>query len=273
MQKNIGVLGCGWLGLPLAKTLVENGYKVGGTTTTPEKLTFLADSQIEPYLCNLSKPELFEALQPFFESEILVVNIPPKRGAQVPYSRQIEKLIPLIRQGQTQKVLFVSSTSVYQPSEKVITENSALDEENARELIKAEELIKAPENPWQTTVVRFAGLFGPNRAPGRFLAGRTNLPDASSPVNLIHLADCIHIIQEIIRQEKWGEIFNACAPEHPSRKEFYVAAAQASGLPLPVFAPEGDTIGKQKLISCQKLTTALDYTFLFPDPMLALFQE
>ena len=273
MQKKIGVLGCGWLGLPLAELLVKNDFDVAGTTTSPEKLPMLAARNIQPFLLDLSQSEFSADQLAFLDQETLVVNIPPKRNSGNSYSQQIGKLSELLRHSPVKNVLFVSSTSVYKPSDEIITENSALDEENARELIAAEQLISAPENPWQTTILRFAGLFGPGRQPGRFLAGKTDLPDPNSPVNLIHLTDCVQLILEIIAQEKWGETFNACADTHPSRKEFYEAAAKAAGLVVPVFAAENQPAGKVKLISNQKLKAALNYNFRFPDLILALVQE
>ncbi|MDC1274067.1 SDR family NAD(P)-dependent oxidoreductase, partial [Flavobacteriaceae bacterium] len=40
-QDKIGIIGCGWLGLPLAKSLISNNYKVKGSTTRKNKLTVL----------------------------------------------------------------------------------------------------------------------------------------------------------------------------------------------------------------------------------------
>ena len=37
-KKIIGILGCGWLGLPLAQQLVEDGHIVRGSTTQNSKL-------------------------------------------------------------------------------------------------------------------------------------------------------------------------------------------------------------------------------------------
>ena len=37
-KKIIGILGCGWLGLPLAKQLLKEGYIVRGSTTQASKL-------------------------------------------------------------------------------------------------------------------------------------------------------------------------------------------------------------------------------------------
>ena len=40
-KDEISIMGCGWLGLPLAAQLVKAGYNVKGSTTTPEKLEVL----------------------------------------------------------------------------------------------------------------------------------------------------------------------------------------------------------------------------------------
>jgi len=41
MQK-VSILGCGWLGKPLAVFLISKGYLVKGSTTSDEKLKLLA---------------------------------------------------------------------------------------------------------------------------------------------------------------------------------------------------------------------------------------
>jgi len=46
----ISILGYGWLGLPLAKVLLENGFSVKGSTTSVEKISVLENSGIQPYL-------------------------------------------------------------------------------------------------------------------------------------------------------------------------------------------------------------------------------
>ena len=39
IQKDkIGIIGCGWLGLPLAKLFLKNGFLVKGSTTSKEKI-------------------------------------------------------------------------------------------------------------------------------------------------------------------------------------------------------------------------------------------
>ena len=54
-QNKIGIIGCGWLGLPLAKEFVSNNYKVKGSTTTKEKLEILKNEGIDAYLIDVGE--------------------------------------------------------------------------------------------------------------------------------------------------------------------------------------------------------------------------
>ena len=49
-ENKIGVLGCGWLGFPLAKDLIKQGFKVKGSTTNKEKIKSLEKENIDPCL-------------------------------------------------------------------------------------------------------------------------------------------------------------------------------------------------------------------------------
>ena len=42
-MKRVSVLGCGWLGKPLAISLLDEGYSVKGSTTSEDKLELLED--------------------------------------------------------------------------------------------------------------------------------------------------------------------------------------------------------------------------------------
>ena len=53
----ISILGCGWLGLPLAESLIKDGHEVKGSTRDPEKLGQIREQGINPFLLELS-PEL-----------------------------------------------------------------------------------------------------------------------------------------------------------------------------------------------------------------------
>jgi len=96
------------------------------------------------------------------------------------------------------------------------------------------------------------------------LSGKRDLADGDAPVNLIHRDDCIEIIYRIIRNNIWGETFNACADLHPTRKEFYTEQFRLIGLTPPAFNESGKT--RYKIVSNKKLKEFLKYEFKYPDP-------
>lgn len=270
----ISILGCGWLGLPLAKALLENGFSVKGSTTSNEKISILENSGIQPHLITLSENETVGNLNHFLEnSKILIIDVPPKlRGSATDPStalrktfvEKIKKVIPFIEKSSVENVLFISSTSVYGEDNLVVTEETVLnpDTESGKQLVQVEQLLQSNSN-FKTTILRFGGLIGEDRHPIKFLAGKTNLDNPNAPINLIHQADCIGIIQKIIELNSWKETFNAVTPFHPSRKEYYTQKANDLNLEIPEFNVGNSSLGK--IISSSKIETILEYVFVKPN--------
>lgn len=263
----ISILGCGWLGLPLAKTLLENDFTVKGSTTSQEKLSVLSTYGIQPYLIALSEDKTTGNLDGFLEnSTILIIDIPPKlRGSSSEnFVSKIENIIPFIEKSSIENILFISSTSVYGEENLIVTEETELnpDTESGKQLVQVEQILQS--NPhFKTTVLRFGGLIGEDRHPVKFLAGRTNIEKPNAPINLIHLEDCIGIIERIITVDCWNETFNAATPLHPSRQDYYTQKAIELNLALPEFNSESSTFGKT--IVSSKVETNLGYTFVKPN--------
>ena len=270
-MKKISILGCGWLGLPLAKSLIaKRRYFVNGSTTSENKLSILKDAGINPFLVALESESISETINDFLaESEILIIDIPPKLRGNIPetsassrkvFVEKIENLIPFIEKSTIKKVLFVSSTSVYGDENGIITEETIPnpETESGKQLLLAEALLQKNQN-FETTILRFGGLIGEDRHPVKFLAGKENLENPDAPVNLIHQNDCIEIIEAIIQQSKWNEVFNAAAPFHPTRQEYYTQKAKEQNLILPKFSSEKSNI--TKVISSEKVENILKYQF------------
>lgn len=266
-MNTISILGCGWLGLPLAEHLIESGYSVNGSTRTKEGLSTLAEKGINPYLLVLDPEIKGESLDAFFESQILVINFPPERREDIASYHEIQalSLIDRIKASLIEKVVFVSSTSVYPDLNREVTEDetSMPTKPSGKALLKFESLLNSCSE-FETTVLRFAGLIGYDRNPGRFLAGKKEVANGEAPVNLIHRDDCINIIQEIIEKDIWGETLNACSDIHPKRKDYYIDAANKMGLTPPVFIDTEKY--SYKIINSGKLKSLLNYRFKYPDP-------
>jgi len=274
-NRTISILGCGWLGLPLAEYLIKKGYSVKGSTTDAEKIELLKEKGIIPFLIQITDTSINgDNFDDFFESEILIINFPPKRREDIEtyHKAQFEQLIPELKRSTIKQVLFISSTSVYPDLNKEIFENeTAIPVKSSGTVLKfAEDLLISQPN-FDTTILRFSGLIGYDRMPGRFLAGKTNVENGDAPINVIHQDDCIELITQIIMQNIWGEIFNASTDVHPTRKEFYTLAANKMGLKPPTFAHENEI--KFKIINSDKIKKRLGYSFKYPHPLLIIDNE
>jgi nucleoside-diphosphate-sugar epimerase len=257
----ISILGSGWLGLPLARRFVTQGYRLKISTTSPCRLPTLAALPGEACIVDIAKP--LDDIDAFLQADTLIVNIT---------SRDIdgfERLVRKIEASAIEAVLFVSSTSVYPVNGKVVSE-AAGEESPDHPLVIIENLFRQCEK-FRTTIVRFAGLIGGSRHPGRFFRGGKTVKNPDANVNLIHRDDCINILDRIVANDLWGETFNACADSHPSKREFYSHAARMIGAPLPVFEDSNDR--SFKIIDNRKLKRALGYEFLHPDLMAIQFDE
>jgi nucleoside-diphosphate-sugar epimerase len=256
----VSILGCGWYGRALAGSLIKEGIIVKGSTTLTENLAELSTIGIKPFVVKIAGGNNdFDA--EFFKCDILVVNIPPKfrKGETAEYLPKIKQIIDAIQQSKLSKVIYISSTGVYGDHNSEVNESSdpAPDNEPGSILLEAENLFQQ-QNSFKTTITRFAGLIGPGRDPGRFFAGKSNIPNGKAPVNLIHLDDCIGITHAVIKQNAFGHVFNACSPEHPAKADFYRQAARRAGLPLPEFIDELNT---WKIVKSVNLPDILNYNF------------
>ncbi len=248
----ISILGCGWLGLPLATKLNSN-YKIKGSTTSIEKINLLKSNSIDPFIIDIL--HINNDIEEFLNNDVLIVNIPIIQNVQ--FLKSFDKLKENILRSATQKIIFISSTSVYKDINGSVCETSPTHKENMN--LRIEEIFLDLPSKFKVTILRMAGLIGPNRHPGRFFANKENsIPNGLNPVNLVHIDDCLEIIAQIIEKNIWHEIFNVCTPHHPSKKEFYCeATAQYCGK-YPNFVEEK---GQWKIIDSRKLIKKLDYNF------------
>src|SRR5690606_20928474 len=130
LTKHVGILGCGWLGLPLAERLLQIGCSVKGSTTTAAKLEILGARGIDPFLIRVEASQITGNIRAFLSGlEVLIIDFPPGLRRQPPgdYLQAIRLLLNSIREAEVKNIIFVSSTSVYEDGEHfpLYTENEA----------------------------------------------------------------------------------------------------------------------------------------------------
>ena len=264
-QLTISVVGCGWLGLPLAEALIINGYRIKGSTTSSEKIDLLRSKGIDPYLVHFNSVSNVEASQ-LLDCDILIINIPPgSRTADGPanYRRMADFFTKIIPTTRINKIILLSSTSVYSESNDTVCESDRPepDTPGGNLLLEVEDqFLSIPDK--KVIVLRASGLIGPQRHPSRFFKNKTGIPNGLAPVNLIHRDDVIGIILSLIADQHAAGIYNACSVEHPSKQDFYGLAAKVTKNAIPQFVSEKLS---WKIISSIRVSQELNYSFIYPD--------
>ena len=250
-EKQVSILGCGWLGLPLAKHLIAKGWEVKGTTTSSEKINTLETEGITAYKIELHQDKISGDIQGFLEnSELLIISIPPGLRRQ-PHSNFVEKikiLTAIISASKVKNLIYISSTGVFQDEVAFPTYTEqhqfSADYFAENQLLQVEHVLQNLGGV-NTTILRFGGLVGKERHPVKFLSGRTGLKNPEAPVNLIHLDNCMLLISEIIQQGKYGNVFHGVEDILLSKEVYYKQKAEELDLPIPEFDLETTSVGKE----------------------------
>ncbi len=260
-KKTIAVLGCGWLGLPLAEKLLALGHTIKGSTTGEDKLETLDVKGIQAYLVQCEEDNCL-GLEKFVENvDVLILTLPPglRQNSERRFDLVIKNLAENILHSNIKHLIFISSTSVYGKLTGNIDENSMPRpfSESGKQLLKCEELLLSATQ-YHTTVLRFGGLIGPNRHPVFSLAKRDAIVNPEGEINLIHLEDCINCLLAVIEKQKENSVFNAVTPFHPDRKSYYNTMAEKAGISLPSFIVTSDP---NRRILSNKIQTQLGVKF------------
>jgi len=263
---SVGIVGCGWLGTALALTLLDKGISVLATSSKIDNVDKLNKQGIDAQ--QLTLPASAEQLtqHAIFTQQCLVIAIPPQfKQGRTDY---VEKIIQLVsaaqHRGIVQRIILLSSTAIYTGLSGIIDEKSSLSlmDNKVQALHNSEQAVLAFHH--QASVLRLAGLVGPNRHPGKFLLARKVLNNAKDKINLIHQEDAIGLILSLLAEQSPQGIFNGVSENHASKKVYYQHAAKALSLPTPTFF-EGEALGAARVVSGEKAKQILSYSFIYPD--------
>lgn len=257
----VSVLGCGWSGLPTAAALVKNGYTVKGSTTHLTNMSSLALNGVLPYRVIASLAMEGERVGEFFNTDVLIVTLPPPKMQGLPdyHLRVHREIATQALRSKIQRVIVFSSTSVYPENQGVVEETDAMvitSDHSGVSLLEIERCYTSHEG-LDVVVLRFGGLVGPFRHPGKFLRERNQIVNSASPVNMVHLDDVVGATMFAIEKPLLAGAYNVVAPVDVTRCDFYKAALASMSQPEPKC--DGLT-GNFKRVSSKRLIK-LGYNF------------
>ena len=265
-MKSVAIVGLGWLGLPLALHLKELGWCVKGSKQSPDDAQKLHQLGIETYPFSLSDEmkRLPDHIRPLFNVDALIITLPPSSFSSQQYCEYLAFLTNQAKKQGVQHLIFTSSTSVFPNISGQFDESSQLSAETemGKTLIQAEQYL-FQSGISHCDILRLAGLIGKQRHPVKFLAGKHNLK-GYSPVNLVHLEDCIQAITALLMNPNGLRTYHLCAPIHPTRAEYYTKAAACYDLFTPQF--ECSDSDPKRIIMADKICRDLGFAYRYPNP-------
>ena len=269
-MRSVSIVGFGWLGLPLARHLKALGWQVKGSKRTHEGVEQMRLIRLETYHLELT-PEINadpDDLAELFAVDALIINIPPSRYFfnLHDYVQGIKNLVNEALLHGINHLIFISSTSVFpdisgQFDETVTPQPSS---EIGRALLEIENWLFSLQNI-DCDILRLAGLTGKDRHPVYSLAGREGLKQGNTPVNLVHADDCERAIQLLLETPSHQRLYHLCAPQHPSRANYYSIMAEKLFQKAPLFLCQLDD--PQRIIVADKICQELDFVYQYPDPL------
>jgi len=233
------LIGCGYVGLPLALRLKEAGHEVSAWVHSAESAKALAPHQFHRAISgDVADARIWDSVTDNYD---LVIHCASSGGgSEAAYEQVFLKgtLLMNTRQPRSRR-LFVSSTSVYRQDEgEVVTEKSQAEPDTAtgRVLRAAEKVAMGAD----ATVIRSSGIYGPKRGLlfERFRRGEAIIEgDGLRFINQIHQRDLVAAIVHLIGAGKFGEIYNATDDTPVTYRDYYAWCSKFLSQPMPPHGP------------------------------------
>lgn len=256
---SVSIIGCGWLGQALAQRLLASHTKLIASYQSAQShdklkaLNIVAAQLILPLVDDVMSCKQLDhivGVDPrLFQQDVLIIAIPPQlKKGRVDYPLKIQQLVHLAELGNTQHIILLNSTAIYNGLVGKVDEASQLNmnAEKVASLLAAEQAVKSFSK--RVHILRLAGLVGPDRHPGKFLQAERVFENASATVNLVHQTDVVNILDSLIHLDSKQSIYNVVSNTDSDRQGYYQLAAQALNLPIPQFAIEQEQSPGKKII-------------------------
>ncbi|WP_232688665.1 SDR family oxidoreductase [Halobacterium zhouii] len=236
----VAILGCGYVGLELGRQLVAAGHDPVGVRRSEAGVAAIRDAGFQAVRADVTDADSLSAV-PDVDAIVFAASS-GGRGADAARNVYVEGLRTAVRafggrENPPEKLVYTSSTGVYGDHDGGwVDEETPLDPttEKTRVLVEAERvaLEEAPKHGINPTVVRFAGLYGPDRYRlSRYVDG----PVTEGYLNMIHRDDAAGAVRFALEEadedvllavddepvSKWAFadwLADECGVDHPEKR-------------------------------------------------------
>jgi nucleoside-diphosphate-sugar epimerase len=261
------VVGCGYVGQPLAERLAEAGHDVFGLSRKPPEF----GGGIVPIACDITRRDELKGIPRAYDAVINTASS-SKGGAEEYRSVYFEGTRNLLAHLQFQKYIWTSSTSVYAQSDGgIVTEESPAEPlaATSRILRETEEVLL---KEGQGIVLRLSGIYGPDRGHlfQQYLRDEARIHGGGARwLNMIHREDAVGAIIAALETGHAGDVYNVTDNEPVTERDFFTWLAKQLKRELPPAVSEGDFAGRKrgvtnKRVSNDKMREQLGCTLVYP---------
>ena len=266
LMATVLIAGCGYVGTVLGRLLHLNGDVVFGLRRNISRLP----SFVRPLGADLAVSSSYQVIPA--EVDEVVYTVSADAFSPESYRRAyVEGLVSLLSvlesrgDQKPRRLVYVSSTSVYgQTGGELVDETSPTESSHFSGRVVLEGERQALGSSIPTVVVRFGGIYGPERT--RLIDQvRQGAGCVSRPIrytNRIHRDDCAGVLAHLLRLKSPRPVYLGVDDEPAPRCEVMRWLAGQLGIPLDEYV-DAMTIRSNKRCSNRRLRTS-GYQFVYP---------
>jgi nucleoside-diphosphate-sugar epimerase len=277
---DILIVGCGDIGVRVARLEKQTGRKVFGLVRSEEGADRLLGHGIEPVMGTLDD---LTSLSDLPSAGKLVYYFAPPTGGG-PFDSRMRSFCQAVGVGQMPaKVVYMSTSGVYGDcGGEWVTEETPLNPQTSRaqRRVDAEATLQkwGQEHSVPVVILRVTGIYGPGRLPlARIQQGHPVLREEESPpTNRIHADDLAIVCLKAAEKAADGDIFNVSDGQPGTMTQYFNLVSELLDLPtLPqVDMEEAKRVMNPMMLSYltetrrmdnRKMIDQLDITLKYPN--------
>ncbi|MFB6105483.1 MAG: SDR family oxidoreductase [Halobacteriaceae archaeon] len=232
---HVTVLGCGYVGLELGRQLRDGGHAVLGVRRSADGLAAVRDAGLDAARADVTDAASLASL-PDTDAVVFAASAGGRdaAAARAVYVDGLRTAVEVYgnRASPPDRLVYTSSTGVYgDHGGDWVDEDTPLDPatDRTRALVAAERLAGEAAS-LDATVVRFGGLYGPDRYRlSRYLEG----PVTEGYLNLIHRVDAAGVVRHLFETGATPDTLVAVDDEPVAKADLARWLASACGVDPP----------------------------------------
>lgn len=272
------LIGCGYVGTRLARQYLDRGQSVTGVVRSAAGVARLNELGIPSLASDLARDDPIGL--PLRGSRVFLMAPPPASGTEDLHTRRLVDAFR--RAGNPRRVVYISTSGVYGDCGGAWVDEtwpSQPSVDRARRRWDAEQTLSrwSRDSDCELVVLRVAGIYGPGRLPlERIRQAAPMVQEAESPYsNRIHVDDLVTVCMAAMKRGQPEAVYNACDGNPTTMTHYFLAVADAAGLPRPPLISMAEAagqiseamlsyLGESRRLSNRRLTEELGVALRYP---------